>query len=272
MEKKKEKNSSKSNKAEQAGLLWHLLPPSSRKKIARLLELREIRDLNQGYLSYLKKDGPDRARIEKTLIADTRPGYRHWPVLAFFTAALLFVALFVLHSWKLPALPVNTRILIFSPLLLGTFAPLSFYLLPNYRLRALFRLSLDPETLAISFFSFLGLIWTLFEINWAGAVSYGRPSGLTLLVLALGAACAPLLEELFFRELVPATMGKPPYYAGHLLGSALFALSHVPGSGKIFFYYMIAGLFLSLVRVRSGGLLYPVLIHSLANLTHQLIL
>ncbi|PKL29947.1 MAG: CPBP family intramembrane metalloprotease domain-containing protein, partial [Spirochaetae bacterium HGW-Spirochaetae-10] len=85
-------------------------------------------------------------------------------------------------------------------------------------------------------------------------------------ILSLGALLAPLLEEIFFRELLPGSVGRSPHFAGHLGSAVLFAVLHLPVDGWQFLYYLMAAATLSLLRILSGNLLWPIAVHSAANI------
>ena len=256
-------------KRERAGLLWRLLSPAVRRRAASLLEYSELVELNNAYLSYRSRDRAMRLRIELSLRSALRPTHSVWPTIAALLLGVLGCALFGLHVARIPGMDAVTRLSVFIPLLIGTLAPLALYLVPKYRLNELFGAFLTSEAIAAVFLCFLGIIWMLFFIG-EGQQSFGRrPGGLTLIVLCLGAVTAPLLEEVFFRELIPSLFGPPPHVVGHAVGAALFALAHLPSGIALFGQYLVAGLFLATSRVYSGGILYPFLIHATANLIHQ---
>ena len=262
-------------KPEQAGLLWRILNKETRRNVARHLDSGELEDLNRNYNSYKKLRPEDRKFIEDTLRRETARSLSPFPFMLFGFMSLCFIALFFLHVQKYPALSIMSSAVIFTPLFLGVFAPLSLYLLPQYRLRILFRPALSPESLVVSFVSFLGLLFCLVFIgleNRALSPVKGAwtPAGFSFFIYCLGAITAPLLEEVFFREVIPSLFGAPPHYVGHMVGATLFALAHIPGSTSMFLYYLVAALFLAVVRQQTGGLLYPLLVHSLANLTNLL--
>ena len=76
---------------------------------------------------------------------------------------------------------------------------------------------------------------------------------------------APLLEEIFFREMVPASFGSAPHLAGHLLSAVLFGAAHLPAGETMGLLYFVAALLLSTLRISSDGLLLPFLVHASAN-------
>ncbi len=254
-------------KAEQAGLLWYLLPGSYRRKVAKLLSLKELDELNRGYQAYKKLPPARRALVEEEVGRDTRFGFTALPLTFFFILGVVFIVFFVSHLTTIPNMDIQTRFYVFTPLLLGVFAPLTLYLMPRWRIRALFRFEISSEAMITTFVGLLLLVWLLFFINDATPSGYrgGGPKGITLLIICLGAGIAPLLEEVLFREFIPAMFDRPPHYIGHAVAAVLFSVAHVPNTFLIFFLYTLTGLVFAVVRVRTGGLLYPLIIHSLAN-------
>ena len=192
-----------------------------------------------------------------------------WPMVLSLLLGVLGTVLIGFHVARIPGMDALTRVSIFVPLLLGCLAPLSLYLVPRLRLGSLLRFSLTTEAAIAVFLCFLGLVWMLYFIGEGQAAFGRRPGGITFLVLCLGAITAPLLEEAFFRELIPSMFGRPPHIAGHGAAAVLFALAHVPSTSGMFGEYVVAGLFLATARIYSGGIVYPFLIHAAANLIHQ---
>lgn len=251
--------------------MWRLLPKAFRARVSRQLELRELEALNDSFVTYRKGDRAHRQRVELAVLRATRSVHSSIPVLVSAVGGLLAVLLLAYHIVSIPNMGAATRLTVFVPLLLGVLSPLSLHLLGAVRSRELFRWQLSAESAAVVFACFMGLLWTLYFIGESGIGMGRRPTGLTLLALTLGAISAPLLEEVFFRELIPTMFGRHPHYLGHLVGSVLFALAHVPSDFVMLLEYVLAGLFLSVARSQSGGLLYPFMIHSAANATHQLL-
>ncbi len=248
-------------------MLWHLLGKTARRRIAQDLTLDEIRALNESFRAYRATPPAERRRIEMETrrLAEVRHG--GLPAVFFTIGMLAFAVLFLLHLELAPNVGLLVRYQVFTPLFFGAVSPLACYLIPAYRLRNLFNIEIDPQSAAITFLALLGLIWTLVFIGLAETGPRFTATGLTLLILCAGAATAPLLEEIGFREVLPGMVGRPPHYPGHLLSGLGFAAAHVPSSLEMFALYLIAALFLSTVRLQTEGLLFPVLVHGLANVT-----
>ncbi len=258
-------------KRERAGLLWRLLPQSFRARTSAHLDREELEALNKAFRSYRARAPERRRMVELSLLAALR-ATGSLPQIAAGFLGVAGLLLFLLHLLSIPAMDPLTRLTLFIPVLLGAMAPISLLLLPGYRLRALFGAALSPEAAITVGLAFLGLLWTLYFVAMDHASFGRRPAGVSLFVLCWGALTAPLVEEVLFREVVPIQVGSEPYLAGHLVGAGLFSLAHVPADWGQFGLYAVAGLFLSAVRIHTGGLLYPVIIHCAVNLVHQLLL
>lgn len=190
-----------------------------------------------------------------------------WPAVVSLLAGISVAGLFLIHTVFYPKIPISIRFGIFNALALGSLSPLGLYLLPAWKLRSVFVLRPAWEFFAGSFAVYLCLIWLLTGINQMMPTSgfRFRFDAFSSLLLLLGALSAPLLEEVLFRELLPSLFGKEPYFVGHLMGSILFAASHLPSSLEMFFYYVLAGGLLAVLRIQSGGLAYGLATHALAN-------
>lgn len=74
---------------------------------------------------------------------------------------------------------------------------------------------------------------------------------------------APLLEEFFFRKLLIDRLGFLGDWSAMLLSGVAFGLFH--GNLEQFFYAALLGMLLALVYLKTGNVLYTVLIHSVVN-------
>ena len=74
---------------------------------------------------------------------------------------------------------------------------------------------------------------------------------------------APLLEEFFFRKLLIDRLGFLGDWSAILLSGIAFGLFH--GNLEQFFYAALLGMLLALVYLKTGNVLYTVLIHSVVN-------
>lgn len=262
--------------AERAALLWTLLGPDGRRRIAPYLSRAELEALNRALASYRARSREERRKRELELhmmIAGRAP---RWPMLLTISGAVAFGALFLLHMLLVPRVSMTLRLELFNVFFLAAVAPLTLYLLRPYRLRQLFHWRVGADSIAATFFVFLGLLWALFFVGLEQRSSYVvfRPDVFSLLILCVGALGAPLLEETLFRELIPGILGRAPHYAGHALSATLFALAHLPGgvvSWEVFVWNLTAGLLLSALRIHSDRLLYPLIAHSGANLATVLL-
>ena len=260
-----------SKSMQRAGLLWHLFGKKTRERIAREMTLEELRHLNDAYRAY-REEAPATRRLvesETRRLANLRQSVV--PTYLFFAGIAFFSLLLLLHFRTYPDMHSFLRYQIFTPLMLAVVSPLACYFVPPYRLRLLFRIDISQESAVIVFLFALGLLWTLFAIGDAQGGEAMKLSGLNLWVLVVGAALAPFLEEVAFREVLPGMFGRAPHYTGHLIAATVFAAAHIPGSWWMFFLYLTAALFLAAVRLQTEGLLYPLVVHAFANVSILLV-
>lgn len=245
-----------------AGLLWLLLG-AERRTIATRLSSDELLELAEGGKAYKTSSSHDKAKTLNTVrrvLANERE--RSWPAALSAGLFVLAAALFVAHAVLHPEQSFLFLLSLFGPLLIGCISPLTLYLLPAYRRVGLF----SPSGFLYAPPAFVALLWLLFLINTSTDIPIGRLPFFELSILSLGALLAPLLEEIFFRELLPGSVGRSPHFAGHLGAAVLFAVLHLPVDGSQFVYYLMAAATLSLLRILSGNLLWPIAVHSAANI------
>lgn len=132
-------------------------------------------------------------------------------------------------------------------------------------------LAVIPLTIALAYGADLGADLTkdwlnappLFEEHYAAAIRMDS-IGKAALILSLLALLPALAEECFFRGLcqssLAAALGPT---AGWLISAIFFALAH--GSPWYFHLYLLLGLYLGYLRLRSGGLWIPMLAHAINN-------
>ncbi len=249
-----------------AGILWKLLPRSLRQNAAIHLSLRELESLNQAWKDHRFRSQKERIETERTLQKSLHPRYPVFLVLYGIALAAAGFLLFLIHFIRFPHFSWDLRMGIFSPLLLGMAAPLLAAVLPAWRLRILFRFRTGMESLIYLLPGFLGTLWIIAFIRMTEpSVILWKPDGFSLFVLFLGAISAPLLEEIFFRELIPGLFGKSPHWLGHIISALLFSAAHIPSGAEMSVYYFLSGLLLSVIRIGTGRLAYPFLLHSIAN-------
>lgn len=245
-----------------AGLLWLLLG-AERRTIATRLSSDELLELAEGGRAYKAASSRDKAKALHTVrrvLANERE--HSWPAALSAGLFVLAAALFVAHAVLRPEQPFLYLLSLFGPLLIGCISPLMLYLLPAYRRVGLF----SPSGFLYAPPAFVALLWLLFLINTSSDIPIARLPFFELSILSLGALLAPLLEEIFFRELLPGSVGRSPHFAGHLGSAVLFAVLHLPVDGWQFLYYLMAAATLSLLRILSGNLLWPIAVHSAANI------
>lgn len=252
-----------SNRRLQAGLLWKLLPKLARLSVSKYLGLEDMQTLNQSYMEYRELSVRERRALEIALLRATSRNQNVLPLLFFGILSVLSLGLFLI--FQAFSHTKSDIAGVFAPLFLATLGPLALYMIPKYKLSNLFGFP-NMGSLVFAFFASLGLLWTLLFINSNDPAIGQRPDRITLLILAFGASLAPILEEICFREIIPSWFGREPHYIGHLISAILFSVSHLPRDPMGFGLYAIAGAFLSGVRLQSGGLILPIVVHGLANL------
>ena len=189
----------------------------------------------------------------------------HWPAILFSANMVIFILFLILQSVFHPGIRMTAKMELFSPLLIGAFSPLAAYLISPFRFHLLFRSSITFEKWTVSFVTFMALLWTIVYIRIEDTIPGGSMSALPLAILTIAAVSAPFAEEILFREAFPSLFGNYPHYAGHLISAVFFAASHLPASLYMGFLYLLAALFLSVLRMNTESLLYPFIAHALAN-------
>jgi membrane protease YdiL (CAAX protease family) len=247
-----------------AGLYWAILGKTARRSVAEKLSSAELQQLNAGLNAYRQMKPAARKELQIELLRFSRSQHGAlWSAISL-CCLLAWLAIFGYHStqYELPAL---LRLDLFMPLLLAALSPLSIYFIPVYRLKSIFSLRITAINLAITGSCALALVWTLAFIGMEEKAPAMPLRGWHFMIVFAGAIFAPLLEEVFFRELLPGLVGSDPHFAGHFLAAVLFALAHFPSSTLMFLLYFMAAAFLSLIRLGTGSLGATVAAHSLAN-------
>ena len=264
--------SEKKTDSGRAALLWKLIGPTGRTRVAAELEPAEIEAANHAFeIHYRTRPAAERRAIEQSLRRYLGDKHGPVPMLISLVLGILAAGLIVFQMIEVPAMSLHTRSALFTPLLLTVLAPLTLYLLPPYRLFLLFRPALSFRAAGTAVLTYVALLWTLYFRDVQQG-SHLQLDWLSQTILLIGAFGAPLLEELIFRELIPTFFGRPPHYFGHFVGMTAFALAHFPLSPGMFALYFIAAFALAEVRIQSDGLLYGTLAHALANCTILLVL
>lgn len=244
-------------------MLWLLLG-SERDALAGHLstdELLQLRDAMQAYAAADENQKASALRMVQHVLTGREGSTTLWA----FSAALLAltVLLAIVHAIQQPDRSFLYLLSLFGPLLIACSAPFFFYRIPLYRRIGLFA----PTGFFYALPAFVALLWLLFSINTVTALPTTRLPALEMGILSLGALLAPLFEELFFREILPSAIGRFPHFAGHLGSAFLFAVLHLPVDGWQFLLYLMAAATLSLLRIVTDSLLWPVVVHSAANVT-----
>jgi membrane protease YdiL (CAAX protease family) len=248
-----------------AGLLW-LLIGRERRTVAHQLLTDELLELAEAAKAYNEAPSGEKAKagqaVRKVLKTEHEPV---WPLILSTLLSLITASLFLVFTVTRPEQPFSYLLALFGPLLIGCFSPLMLYLIPSYRRAVIFLPSDFLSDLLYAAPAFVALLWLLFFINTASDIPIARIPLLELSILSVGALLAPLFEEIFFREILPGSIGRPPHFAGHLISAFLFTVLHLPASGWQFVYYLMAASALSLLRILTGRLFWPTAVHSLAN-------
>lgn len=250
-----------------AGLFWLILSRDARGKVAGHLSVSELESLGNCRDQVLQLDRPRRDTMAHTLGRLFESRRDSWQAILFWGNGLVGAILLAFHGSLSPFTPSLQRWLIYGPVLTGMLSPLAFYLLGPIQSRLLFRQGLSVSSIPFYLFSLLSLVWILVFIRMDSSPINYRLSFLDLLLILYGAITVPLLEEVFFREILPWTFWKKgEHVPGHLIAAALFSLGHLPDGGVMAFEYFVAGLVLATLRMESGGILIPFIIHGSANL------
>ncbi len=253
-----------------AALLWHMITPALRIKVSRFLTLHELTILTDFFQNYRRSEKSHRLSVErylgKSISRDHSRMLNLYTVIGFLLALLFYL----LHKTWEPKIGDALRLQLLAPALLGAFSLLVVRILPRYQIPALFSLKLSMNNALILLPGFIGLLWVMayLKLQVNPALLF-RPRGLSLVILSYGAATAPLMEEVIFRQIIPYMIWSPrrpdTLLLAHSISATLFALAHLPDTLTLFVLYIFAGLFLSGIRMISGGLSYPLISHILAN-------
>lgn len=253
-----------------AGLLWSLLGPQGRRVVGRSLSVQELSSLNLAGASFRQADRKSRhaiARSVNAMLRDEGVRYSGRAVLMLLSAATAAIAY---YWYSHPKWPFPAILSFASPLLVAAISPVALRLLSRSRREATFQVRFSPVLALYILPSFVSLLWLLFWVNEDAVPA--RLAGLELGALLVAGALGPLLEEIVFREVIPSAPGPSLLPVGHAVSALLFALMHAPSSGSQFLYYLMAATTLSLLRVLSGGLFWPIAVHALANVVSLIVI
>lgn len=253
-----------------AGLLWALLGAEGRRRVAGSLSVDDLTDLNRAAGEFRQAPVEARRRAIVNAREILRPEQGRLPVLFSGILLVLTALVFVYYRWIHPERSWYSLLPLFGPVVVSVFSPVSLMLLPSVKRTRLFRPTLGHSRLLYAVPAYVALLWLLYWIN-GDTASYGLPL-FDLCLLGSAALLAPLFEEVVFREVIPAAAGRSPHAAGHLISILIFAILHLPPDGEVFLYYVLAASVLSLLRILTDGLFWPVIVHSLGNLTSLLLI
>ena len=249
-----------------AGLLYRLLPGDFRVRTGRHLSMGEKERLDRAYRDFSHQKKEDRIGVERWLLAAL--DRRHPVVLkSFWIVTFLAGSLLLSFQWGMhPGGITRVRFALLGPVFTAMLSPLAFWLLPAYRIRyLLFRLPRERD-LPFALFSLISLLWLLFYIRSAEMPVVLRFDLLSLVTVLFAAILVPILEEIFFRELLPAVFsGSADALTGQGFSAAFFSLGQLPSSPAMALQYFVEGLLLSFLRLEKGGILTGILVHALAN-------
>ncbi len=248
----------------QAGLLWRLLNGDTRRRVAPFLDAESLKALRRNFDDYRARARPDRILVEADLRKEGGTRWHSGPVLTFVAGMVVSGATVILVRQAEPRVGWLSLAAILTPLLLTAAGPLALLLLRPYQARTLFRFRAELLPWVLTAVCAVGLMWVLSFIGFSDRTPPRLPSAILIFVV-FGAAGAPLLEEIFFREIIPSIFGKSPHAFGHVVSALLFAAAHMPDSVGMGFLYFAAAAALGALRVETNSLGYPVLAHSTAN-------
>tara|TARA_B100001939_G_scaffold348213_1_gene374146 strand:+ start:1658 stop:2404 length:747 start_codon:yes stop_codon:yes gene_type:complete len=242
-------------------------------ELKSLLTSEEKDSLNDNYQQYEKESSAVKrsiARDLRSLLGSQRPTY---PALIGMGAVLIWMGLLIYHGLEFPDKKL-LRFYIFQPLLLAALAPFSIYLLSNVERKLYFRLDTRPESLLHSILAFTALTMLLASINQDWLPGSPRMDAFHMSIWVIGIAFAPLFEEIAFRQWVPSKIGRDPHWLGHATSALIFTAAHVPTTLDLEMaaYYWLCGFTLSALRIQTGSLLWPFLVHAAANVAIALAL
>lgn len=175
------------------------------------------------------------------------------------------------------AMPTQTGILI-AQLTILLVLPVTFVVAKSIPQTKLEKHKMDPMTvikwilvcIAGTFaFNFLGhhLATIISAIAGKGPAESTVASALTQMpkwyILAIVVFLGPILEEVIFRQVIMTRLMVYDKRGAILISSLMFALYH--GNLEQLFYTFFMGAILAIVMVKTGNLIYPIIIHVFMN-------
>ncbi|MDE6531248.1 MAG: CPBP family intramembrane metalloprotease [Lachnospiraceae bacterium] len=109
-----------------------------------------------------------------------------------------------------------------------------------------------------------GIDYFLFHNNGTELDSLFFSSDLCWRVLCAG-IIAPVVEEIIFRRYLVSTIAPYSERAAVIVSGILFALQH--GNFSQFFYTLLLGMFWGYIYLRTGNVIYTIILHMIFNLT-----
>ncbi len=250
-----------------AALLWGILPNQVRSKIEISLTEKEKLILQRELKRYLELSKQEQIELQKKLYQFFCISYKKFSVILV-TLSIVFIVLLITHIILYPKVSPFFLFSLFWPFFLGI---LSFYLLntlPKHEFGILFRIPKKKNLYILAIFVFYLLLFSLFYINQKYNV-FTKLSFLEKLILSFGVLLAPLSEEILFRYYIPKIICKKDtifcIFSSQILSNLGFAILHIPKDFFEFLLYFFSGMFLSILRIEAKSLLFPFIVHSMAN-------
>ncbi|GIX42000.1 MAG: hypothetical protein KatS3mg129_1733 [Leptospiraceae bacterium] len=247
-----------------AALLWVLIPIKYRQYIARYLTGEEIEELKNTYYKYQKLDDKTKYKIQKQLYFVFSFPYKIIYI-SLFILILWFISLFLYYITKISFSPLFVFSL-FWPLAMGIMGNAILLTFSSYELYFLFRFSYRLSYNIIAILIFYILIYLLYSINELQKIQINIYYPIEKIILLSGIILAPVLEECIFRHYIPTMFGQKYFYniIGHIISNIIFSILHLP-SWEQGILYFLCGMFLSVLKIWTQRLIYPILVHSFAN-------
>ena len=242
-------------------------------ELRRLLTSEERTSLNDHYDKLGRESDATRRATALELRSLLSGPAARLPAYLGIAGMLAWCVLLIVHTTLYPNKEL-LRFYVFQPLLLAALAPFSLYLLSNLERKLFFRLDTRPSSLLHSILAFTALTMLLASINQDWLPGSPRMDAFHMSIWVIGIAFAPLFEEIAFRQWVPSKIGRDPHWLGHATSALIFTAAHVPTTLDLEMaaYYWLCGFTLSALRIQTGSLLWPFLVHAAANVAIALAL
>lgn len=257
-----------SNK-KKAVLLWSLLPVKQKIAVQKFLTLEEVQFLREALKNYQKLEKQERFKIEKQLYYIFTFPLERIVYFIFFTFVLLFLLLFFYYLFRHTHVSSLYLFTLFWPLALGTFSFLLLLTFSSFEFYVLFSFSKNKFHYLFTLLIYYILLYLLYKINQMEYNFVPDLQGEEYFIMLLGITIAPLTEEIIFRHYTPNVFSKSLFYniTGHVISNIIFSILHIPAYLEQGILYFMCGMFLSMLKLYTDKLIFPVLAHSMSNIT-----